>query len=302
MKQKILVAISLSLLLLLAVTAIFVIAVRDVQDATGRARSQFQALQNFESGSAPILVKVNNEVGKVDVVGRAEATQVTVGATKIIHVPGTDEKDFDRLDYRVFQEGNIINVIGKPRVGINNRIEIAITLPKNATVEVRTKVGEIILHEIETPNAAYKLETDVGAITVNKVGAANLNLRSDVGAITVDNVTAGVTARSDTGEIRVRNSTLLDLNLFTAVGRIEVSGTINLNRDGQIKSDVGAITLRLNTTNLPRLDVNVGNGRITNNLYVGGFMQMNDRHFQFGNNGAKLLVTTGNGSVFLERL
>jgi DUF4097 and DUF4098 domain-containing protein YvlB len=302
MKQKILVAISLSLLLLLAITSIFLIAVKDIRDATGKARSQYQALQTFESGSAPLLVRVNNEVGKVDVVGRADTSQVTIGATKIIHVPGTDEKDFDRLDYRVSKEGNIINVTGKPLFGINSSIEIALTLPKNATVEVRTKVGSISLQGIETPNAAYKLETDVGAITVKQVGAANLNLRTDVGAITLDNVTAGVTASSDTGEIRVRNSTLLDLNLATAIGSIEVNGTVNLNRDGQIKSDIGSITLRLNSANLPRLEVNVGNGRIINNLPVAGQMQMNNRHFVFGITGAKLLVTTGNGSVFLERL
>jgi hypothetical protein len=109
-------------------------------------------------------------------------------------------------------------------------------------------------------------------------------------------------ASTDTGQIRVKNATLLSSHISSDVGRIEISGTFNLTNDGIVKTDLGEIVLRMPADKIPRLEVSVGLGRITNNLQIVGIVQADNRHLVFGNTGAKLTVTTGNGSVSLYRL
>jgi hypothetical protein len=254
----------------------------------------------FEITNGNIIV--NNDNGKVEVIGVANATRVSVTAIKIAH--GDSRDVLSRLNYTAKLEGTNVIITGGKGSGWmnwgNDRVEITIAAPVNMVADIQTSNGSVKMTNFENSLAAYSLRTSNGSITVDQLKANMLRLSSSNGSLNMRNVVATLNAHTSNGKVEAYNSELNVERIDTSNGSVELNGKINQTGNGTISTSNGSVNLRVEKTSDFVFDVNTGNGSI--NYQLGGAaLAINEKHhLKTAGNGPTLRISTGNGSVTLR--
>lgn len=227
--------------------------------------------ESFAVGEAPMLT-VENFAGDV-IVHAGEEGSIQVIATK----RSAREKDLERIEVDMRDLDGEVEVVTDPPSGLKNvSVDLEITVPTSAHVDLHTGAGDIIVRDL-----AGDVRADCGAGDVDvrgtsgeidaHTGAGSIDVRRAVGAVHLD-VNAGSInyqgtpqgdCRFDAGagsiKIRVSNDVNIEVDLDTSAGDIDVDnmdvdgkvsnrkvrGTIGSGDEGEIRAhtDVGNIDL-----------------------------------------------------------
>lgn len=149
---------------------------------------------------------------------------VQVGSVNSVEMKWTH----DYLEPTVSIEGSVVHIEQqRKRINAsgNSKCSITVTVPPQLSV--------------------VKIETDVGNVESENVGASNAKFESDVGNVRIEGGTfTALTAKSDTGNIRVENALFDTCTADSDVGnvRIELPSDVNgQDYSVSLKTDVGNV-------------------------------------------------------------
>jgi DUF4097 and DUF4098 domain-containing protein YvlB len=220
---------------------------------------------SFAVGTAPTLT-VDNFAGDV-IVNTGEEGRIRVLATK----RSAREKDLDRIEVDMDEGDGEVQIVTDPPSGLKNvSVDLEITVPASAYVDLHTGAGDIIVRDLEGDVRADSGAGDVdvrgtsGEIDAH-TGAGSIDVRRAVGAVYLDVGAGSINyqgtpqgyCRFDTGagtiKIRIPEDANVEVDLDTGVGDIDVNmivdgkvsnrkvkGTIGSGDEGEIRAHTGA--------------------------------------------------------------
>ncbi|MFN8498084.1 MAG: DUF4097 family beta strand repeat-containing protein [Anaerolineae bacterium] len=249
-------------------------------DISGSLASATQTIsQTFQVDTAPRLV-VRSSNGRTLVRG-VEGSAIVVEATKRAVGPNAQARLQD-IEVSATQDGSTVAVddrrLSPPRPleagGVS--VDYVVTAPPGTVVDVRSGNGAVVVEAIR------------GGVTVD---AGN-------GRVAVTRPQGRVDVTASNGSIDVQDATVDGMTLQAGNGDVSFSGSLGEGAH-EIRSGNGSVRVALPKDQRVRLDVQTGQGRITNTLSSD---QPNGRSLRAALNGGggTLLVRVGNGSVSLE--
>ncbi|MFN8471371.1 MAG: DUF4097 family beta strand repeat-containing protein [Anaerolineae bacterium] len=249
-------------------------------DISGSLASATQTIsQTYQVGSGPRLV-LRSSNGRALVRG-VEGNTIAVEATKRAVGPNAQARLQD-IEVSTTQDGDTVAVedrrLSPPRPldsgGVT--VDYVVTAPPGTVVDVRSGNGAVVVEAIR------------GGVTID---AGN-------GRVAVTRPQGRVDVTANNGSIDVQDANVDSMTLQAGNGDVSFSGLLGEGAS-EIRSGNGAVKVALPKDQRVRLDVQTGQGRITNNLSSD---QPNGRSLRAALNGGggTLLVRVGNGSVTLD--
>jgi hypothetical protein len=181
--------------------------------------------------------------------------------------------------------------------------EVAVTLrvPRELDLDVRTGDGSVTL-----PAVSGNLQIFTGDGSITAEGARGvLRLRTGDGSIRATGIDGRLEADTGDGRMDVRGR-FEALDLHTGDGGIvaEVEEGSRVSAAWQLRSGDGGITLRLPVSLGAEIDAHTGDGSIVFDLpvTVAGELSRTNVRGRLGAGGPPIKVTTGDGSIRLQRL
>jgi DUF4097 and DUF4098 domain-containing protein YvlB len=186
------------------------------------------------------------------------------------------------------------------RGGERHWVKIELKIPRQANLSVRTGDGNVALQPL-TGNVA--IGTGDGDITLSGV-KGEVRLATQDGRIEATSVDGRVQASSGDGNIRIEGRFEL-LDLHTGDGNIEAHALAGsrLAASWAVRTGDGNIVLRLPQDIQAELDLHTRDGRISLDFPVAvyGTLSQHTIRGKINGGGAMLTITTGDGSIRLER-
>lgn len=249
-------------------------------DISGSLASATQTIsQTFQVGNSPRVV-IRSGNGRTLVRG-VEGNTIAVEATKRAVGPNAQARLQD-IEVSITQDGDTVAVderrVAPPRPlesgGVS--IDYVVTVPPGAAVDLRSGNGAVVVEGIR------------GGVTID---AGN-------GKVAVTRPEGRVDVTANNGSIDVQDARVDAISLNGGNGEVNFSGSLGQGAS-EIRSGNGAVRVVLPREQRVNLDVQTGQGRITNNLSSDA---PNGRSLRASLNGGggTLLIRSGNGSVTLE--
>lgn len=210
----------------------------------------------------------------------------------VIERRGTSKSDADSIDVRSEQDGNRITVEARaPRsehrgFHFNDRrtAKLIVSLPAESNVNARSGDGSI---DIERVTGKIVLHSGDGSIRARDL-AGDVDVSTGDGRVTMDGKFETLRAHSGDGSLR-----------------IQASKGSAVQKDWDITTGDGSVTLEIPDGLNAELDAHTGDGRITLSdvtvSNVQGEMRRNDVRGRLGSGGSALRIRTGDGSITLRR-
>jgi len=296
----------LVLLLVAEITAAVVIVATQpegfnaVFGGLGPERRQELPVQTFAVSQGAVLV-VDDENGKVEVIGTPGATQVTIKATKVIH--SFSDKGFDKVKFEATQNGSQVIVNAKQDGDLaglfGNRVDVEISVPDYMATNISAGNGELSVRDLANSEARHRINSNNGSIRLNDLKAAYINVTNGNGSTRLENVTTSLRAENGNGSLRALNSTLNIERVKSNNGTVELTGQLQQVADGSIELGNGSLKLQLAQSDNVRFDITTGNGSI-NYHKSSSFLNRSDHHVVTNGSGPLIRVTSGNGSVTID--
>lgn len=208
--------------------------------------------ESFAVGETPTL-SVDNFAGDV-IVRTGESRTVRVAATK----RAAREKDLDRIDVLMEERDGEVSVETDPPSGLKNvSVDLEITVPSGATVDLHTGAGDIIVRDldgdvradsgagdVDVRGTTGEIDAHTGAGSIDYRGRPRGNCRFDVGAGSIklrlpDDVNVELDLDVGAGDIDV------EFSVDGKVSNRQVTGTIGNGVDGEIRAHTGAGSIDL---------------------------------------------------------
>ncbi len=272
----------------------------------GPERRRELPAKTFDNINKDSRLVVENDNGKIEVLGSNTTNQLIVKATQVAR--GTSDEAFNRLTFVVQQSGNDIVVKAKSGPGVivgfggGSRTDLQIIVPSYIVTNLTTSNGTINLNDLDNPGVQHTLQTDNGRVALLNVKAKYIQVKSDNGLINLDNVTSRLNAETDNGRIEALRSTLDIERVKTDNGSVDLRGNLQQTVNGEISTSNGSVRLRAEQVALTRYDITTSNGSINiNNIPGLGFSRQERRHVTTTGNGQLIRINTDNGSVTIEQ-
>ncbi len=195
------------------------------------------------------------------------------------------------------------------RITVSN-VNGDLSLDGHATeMDVRGTAGRLSLDngsgDIRVENARGELIVDTGSGSVSLTGLAamtGVDLDSGSGSITARDVTTTRFAVDvGSGRVSLDNVAADEVLVDTGSGSVRVS-LEKLPRTTTIESGSGGVTLALPANAQADVDIDTGSGGITTDFPITlGTVRRREVRGRIGDGGARITVSTGSGSVRLEK-
>ncbi|MFZ3216868.1 MAG: DUF4097 family beta strand repeat-containing protein [Candidatus Acidiferrales bacterium] len=246
--------------------------------------------------------------------------QVTTGDGDVT-VTGTDQKQIDARvttsgwkigpnDLQIIesQSGNQVSI--EVRVphwswtlfgGGHRSVRVELSVPRELDLDVRTSDGDVTAQGI---SGRIQFQTGDGDVTANNI-RGNIRMHTGDGHIQGHNLDGSLDADTGDGNLEIDGRFDL-LELKTGDGSIEAQvGSGSKVTDGwTLHSGDGHITLRLPGDLNAYLDAHTGDGSITLDIpiQVSGSLNRSSVRGKMNAGGATLAVSSGDGSIHIEKL
>ncbi|HVZ93221.1 MAG TPA: DUF4097 family beta strand repeat-containing protein [Phycisphaerales bacterium] len=215
-------------------------------------------------GAATKLVLEGN-VGDVEVIASAGATEVTAEVVKIGQ--GWNQKDAEEAlsNIEVFlvdsnkEPGTVLAYSKHPKnaFGKQYSVDWKITMPADAALKVTISVGDVTAKGV-------------------KGGAA---LEADVGDIVAKDITGGLDARTNVGDISASGKG--KLNASSNVGDVDLKLLSDTADDLTVRTNVGDITLTLPQDRSGGIDCKTGTGDISTKFGAASVSNIEKKHSRY---------------------
>lgn len=250
------------------------------------------------SGRAELHVTTGD--GDVNIVS-AEQNQIAV------HVATTGNYKIGPEDVYVeeSQSGNRVDINVKRRnwhmFFSHGSITVSLTVPRELDLDVRTGDGNVNLKPVA---GHIKIDTGDGNVTAD--GAhGEVHMRSGDGHVIGTNLDGALDVVTGDGRINVRGR-FDTLNLKTGDGSIEAeaAGGSKMATSWTLHTGDGHINLRVPADFSADLDAKTGDGHITLDfpVSVSGSLSHSSIHGKLNNGGGALSISSGDGSIRIEKL
>lgn len=209
-------------------------------------------------------VHLDNQVGRVTVIGSKEAKEITVQTTKRLRLNKSEEETrryFSDIKINTREMEHALRIETEMpqhlKLGFNRlaAVDYEITVPAGMELEIVNHVGEVIVHDLES---ALTADLNVGRIDVNGY-KGKLQLKNNTGEIVARGGTEikNIDIRSNVGAVAVYLPS--DANLLvdaeTNIGNVESDFSelkVDLRvpgkeADGKLGTGSGNLTVRTNT-------------------------------------------------------
>ena len=228
-----------------------------------RVSATAEESKNYSSEGVTKL-EVQNDAGNIHITG-GDVTQITVAASKTAW--GMDEADanaaMQALKYTVKKSGNalVVTFEQSPQQVAKNRldtIDFVITVPREITVYVNVKFGEIDLTGTEG-NA--NLESAFGDITVENVKGA-LIVKTQSGSVLTKSISAGnqeITLESGFGELTLEKISASDLNVSSESGTIKLDD-VRASNQMELFTQFGSVSFEKGSAD--KLTITTDSGKV----------------------------------------
>lgn len=224
--------------------------------------------------------------------------KVNAGNDSEVRVQAT-LRGIDRIDYEVSQDGDTITVLAEIDQGwfiSNVGVDITITAPVSADVELETSNGAIELNGIEGKGT---LGTSNGKIVLENV-KGDFEGETSNGKIEVDIFEGTTFLRTSNGGLYLQEVTGI-VNAETSNGLISCSGNMIAGGDNRLITSNGDVDVELLGTPSIKLDASTSNGDVTSGLPI-TFTTTSEDHLvgTIGDGEADLYIRTSNGDVTIR--
>ena len=208
--------------------------------------------QSFAVGDAPMLT-VDNFAGDVSV-HAGEGSAIRVVATK----RAAREKDLERIEVRMNERDGAVEVVTDPPSGWKNvSVDLEITVPAGASVDLHTGAGDLIVRDLQ---GAVRADNGAGDVDIRGTSGA-VDAHTGAGSIDYRGRPQGE-CRFDTGagtiKLRLPDDVNIKVDLDTGVGDIDVElpvegevsnrkveGIIGSGDEGEVRAHTGAGSIEL---------------------------------------------------------
>jgi hypothetical protein len=185
--------------------------------------------------------------------------------------------------------------------GRHREIAVTVRVPAELDLDVRTGDGSVTL-----PAVSGNLQVFTGDGSITAEGAhGTLRLRTGDGSIRARGIEGRLEANTGDGRMDVRGRfELLDLRTGDGGIEAEVEEGSRVAAAWTLRSGDGGITLRLPESLGAEIDAHTGDGTIVLDLpvTVAGELSRTNVRGRLGAGGLPVRVTTGDGSIRLQRL
>ena len=277
-----------SIKVILPLVAVMVMAVTLLAAAGCTAGPTETRDDSFSVNGTSTLV-INNDNGWIKV-NTGTDTEVRVQATL---------RGIDRIDYEVSQNGNTITVLAEIDQGwfiSNVGVDITITAPVNANVELETSNGMIGLDGIEGTGT---LRTSNGEIVLENV-KGDFEGETSNGKIEVDTLEGTAFLRTSNGGLNLEE-VIGEVDAETSNGGISYSGDMIAGGDNRLVTSNGNVDVELLGTPSIELDASTNNGDVTSELPITATTTSDDHLVGIiGDGEADLYIESSNGDVTIR--
>jgi DUF4097 and DUF4098 domain-containing protein YvlB len=250
------------------------------------------------SGRADLHVTTND--GDVNIVS-SDQNQLTAHVT----TTGSYKLGPDDVNIEENQSGNRIEITVKRRnwhvFFSHGGINVTVNVPRDLDLDVRTGDGNVDLKPVA---GHIKIDTGDGNVTAD--GAhGDMHMHSGDGRIVGTNLDGSLDVNTGDGRISVRGRFDI-LNLKTGDGSIEAEAASGskVASTWTLHTGDGHINLRVPSDLSADLDAHTGDGHITLDfpVAVSGSLSHSSIHGKLNGGGAPLNISSGDGSIRIEKL
>jgi len=206
----------------------------DFGDGTYNAQNTLE--QSFAIEELPTHVIIKNEVGDTTIrIGSDDEIYVSAALKATGNSLSNAQQWLDQIDVSVEQDGDTLYITGKiPSewlTGHSASVDLDITIPADAIVDITTEVGSITVSDIE---GSVSVDTSVGDIEVKNLTGV-IEASTGVGDITISDWRMSDDSTIETGvgdiEVELDRSQSLDLDAKTGLGDIACEFDIDDNQN-----------------------------------------------------------------------
>lgn len=283
---------------LIKLTSLGALAILGGVFATAPARADEWSKTYQVSGRPDLHVTTND--GDVNIVSSDQNQVVARVTTSGNYRIGQDDVHIDET-----QNGNHIEITVKRRnwhtFFSRGSIRVAITVPRELDLNVRTGDGNVDLKPV---SGHIKIDTGDGNVTAD--GAhGDMHLHSGDGHVVGTNLDGSLDVNTGDGRINIRGRFDV-LNLKTGDGSIEAEAASGskVGSSWTLHTGDGHINLRVPADFSADLDAHTGDGHITLDfpVAVSGSLSRSSIHGKLNNGGGTLNISSGDGSIRIEKL
>lgn len=269
-----------------AVVVVFAVALLAVGCTVGPTETRDDS---FAVGDSVRLV-VNSENGSIEVKAGSDS-EVRVQATL---------RGANRIEYEAKQDGDTITVSARRtrRVifAVGPVIDLVITLPARADVDLETSNGSIELHSTQ---GSGSLRTSNGKIVLKNV-KGNFDGGTSNGSITIDEMEGSASFQTSNGRVDLRD-VIGEVDVETSNGRISFSGEMTTGGTNRLITSNGDVNVELRGTPSVSLDASTSNGKINSRLPIlVTVMKEKELTGTIGDGEAHLYIRTSNGDATIR--
>jgi DUF4097 and DUF4098 domain-containing protein YvlB len=185
--------------------------------------------------------------------------------------------------------------------GHHRGVHIDLRVPKDLTLDVHTGDGNVSAQPL---SGRIRIDTGDGHITVNGL-KGEINMRTGDGNIQASALDGSLEVETGDGHLTV-DGRFDSLNLKTGDGNIEARATAGskVASSWRLHSGDGHINMWVPGDFNADLDAHTGDGKITLDLpiKVSGSLSHSSIHGTLNNGGGTVSVTSGDGSIHLQKL
>jgi DUF4097 and DUF4098 domain-containing protein YvlB len=227
-----------------------------------------------------------------------------------VHVTTTGNYKIDPNDVKIdeSQSGDNVEVnVRLPRMGFHffggrhGGVRVDVKVPRELDIDVHTGDGNVDMQPL-----AGRVRIDTGDGNVSADGVhGTVHMHSGDGHIEGTNLDGSLDVDTGDGRINVRGR-FDTLNLKTGDGSIEAEAASGskIASSWTLHSGDGHINLRLSGDFSANLDAHTGDGHITLDIPISvtGSLSHSSIHGKINGGGGSLSISSGDGSIHLEKL
>jgi DUF4097 and DUF4098 domain-containing protein YvlB len=226
------------------------------------------------------------------------------------HVTTTGSYKIEPSDVRIeeSQNGDRVEInVRLPRMNFHffgsrhGSVRVDVRVPRELDVDVHTGDGNVAMQPVA---GRIRIDTGDGNVTADGVHGT-VRMHSGDGRIEGTNMDGSLDVDTGDGRINVRGR-FDTLNLKTGDGSIEAeaSSGSKIASSWTLHSGDGHINLRLPSDFSADLDAHTGDGHITLDIpiSVAGSLSHSSIHGKLNGGGGSLSISSGDGSIHLEKL
>jgi DUF4097 and DUF4098 domain-containing protein YvlB len=285
-----------------AMRVLFVAALSVAVLAAASSASAEQWTKKYTGGGKPLL-HVSTDDGNINIVpGPAGEIQADVQANGYsipgdVHVSESQVGDAVRLDVKV--PSMHFHLFGST----HNSVSVTLHVPPDSDLDVSSGDGNVTSQPV---SGNIHIITGDGNITVTGT-KGNLKLHTGDGNIQGADIDGSLDADTGDGRVQVRGR-FDSLNLKSGDGSIDADATAGSKIPGgggwTLHTGDGRVNLRLPSDFTADLSVHTGDGHISLDfpVTVAGSLSGSSIHGKMNGGGGPLTVTSGDGSIRIEKL